>query len=514
MFGIPTILSTLVLAALPTSSDSTLLFLVTPDCAQCQQVTPLILDLQRQGYPVQTVDAVVQPEVVKHLGVDSFPTFLMFTDGKIVDRVVGGGDPMVMKPRILRMFDSAAEHRRRVASQQSSPIVPAIASSSVAVPFAPIASQWEQTAQPAVVPAVFMQPTESVSPASDDTEFSLLSSSVKLRVDDDQGHSWGTGTIIDTRNGEALILTCGHIFRESQGRGKIDVHLFNKNSVIRVDGQCLYYDLDLDLALVYIIPLSPVRAIPVAPATYQVRAGQRVQSVGCDGGADPTVREHQILSTDRIGRPSNAPAPFHYIHYIQISGAPVGGRSGGGLFGEDGYLLGVCTTADPVENDGHFVPSHIIRHFLKQHRLSAVYEAPSLVDQNPIYRDPKPAMVAAAASNATSLQPLKPLSIPNSNSPLLEFQTPNQSEGLNKREQATLDEIKRRTQDGDEVILIVKSRRNPEAPSEVILLNGMSDQFIDALARQPKSSGTYNPVILSSPLPTPGAVQVTHPVLH
>ena len=502
MFGIPTILSTLVLTALPSSSDAALLFLTTPNCVHCQQVAPLIRELQQQGYPIQLIDAAAQPEVVRQLGVDSFPTFLMLADGKIVDRVAGGGDPIVMKPRILRMFESAAEHQHRSTLRQAPEIIPAVATDSVVAPFAPIAGQWEQ---PAVVPAVFTKPTETGAPASNEAESSLLSSSVKLRVDDEQGHSWGTGTIIDTRNGEALILTCGHIFRESQGQGKIEVHLFNKNSAIRVDGKCLYYDLDLDLGLIYIIPLSPVRAIPVAPATYQVRAGQQVQSVGCDGGADPTVRDHQILSTDMISRGS--PPDFHYI---QISGAPVGGRSGGGLFGEEGYLLGVCNTADPVANDGHFVPPHVIRHFLKQHRLSAVYEAPSLVDQNPIYRAPEPAVVAAVPGDT----PLKPLSIPDNTAPLLECRATSQSEGLSNREQATLDEIKRKAQDGDEVLLIVKSRRNPEAPMDVIVLNGVSGEFIDALAKQPKPGGNYDPVILASPLPTPGAVQVTHPVQH
>ena len=38
--------------------------------------------------------------------------------------------------------------------------------------------------------------------------------------------SLGTGTVIDCRQGEALILTCGHIFRDSAGKGRIEVDLF------------------------------------------------------------------------------------------------------------------------------------------------------------------------------------------------------------------------------------------------------------------------------------------------
>ena len=505
MFGIPTILSTLVLAALPTSSDTTLLFLTAPGCASCNQVAPLVQELQRQGYPVQIIDAARQPEVAEHLGVSGFPTFVMLSDGEIVDRVVGGGDPIVMQPRILRMFESAAEHQRRIASQQPPAVIPvavsaAIPTGSVAPAFAPIANSVE----PNIVPA-------SLTTAPNEPPLPWITSSVKLRVDDEGGHSWGTGTIIDTRNGEALILTCGHIFRESQGRGNVDVHLFNRNSSVRVYGQCLHYDLDLDLALVVINPPCPVRAIPVAPAAYQVRAGQQVVSVGCDGGADPTVRTHSILSTDRIGTPSDVSTPFHYI---QISGAPVGGRSGGGLFGEDGYLLGVCNTADPVANDGHFVPPHVIRYFLQQKNLSAVYEAPSLLDSNPIHRV---AETIAADSGPPPFQPLKPLTVVSGSSslPAPEHQPPSRSDGISDIEQATLDEIKRRTQDGDEVILIVRSRRNPEIPSDVIVLNGISDQFIETLARQPQPIGLYDSAAPSlPPSPTPGAVPVSYPVLH
>ena len=44
-----------------------------------------------------------------------------------------------------------------------------------------------------------------------------LASSVRLKIEDADGNSVGSGTIIDARAGEALVLTCGHIFRESQG---------------------------------------------------------------------------------------------------------------------------------------------------------------------------------------------------------------------------------------------------------------------------------------------------------
>ena len=330
----------------------------------------------------------------------------------------------------------------------------------------------------------------------------LITSSVKLRVDTVDGHAWGTGTIIDTRLGpegqEALILTCGHIFRESRGKGNIEVHLFGENSTVRVLGKCLFYDSDeIDLALIAITPPSPVRAVPIAPPSYQIQPSQQAWSVGCDHGGNPTVRTHQIMSVDRVHTPREHTMPFDYI---QVSGAPVGGRSGGGLFSSEGYLIGVCNTAGPSVNDGHFVPPHMIRHVLDKVNLAHIHQNPSL--GGPLIQAQPPVAM-------TPLTPLAPVeAIPNTltGSPPMAIAatpTPMYAEnkgGISREEQATLEEIKRRKQDGDEVILIVRSRRNPEIPSDVIILNGTSDQFLDSLVNsQPQSSSPgYNPIIFSS----------------
>jgi S1-C subfamily serine protease len=496
MFAIPAILSIFALTAIPVPQDATLLFVTTPDCAACRQAEPLVQEIARMGYSVETVNAVQHPELVRdQLKVQAFPTFIMLSHDRIIDRVVGGGNSLTLKPRLLYMFERAAElsEKNNHNTLQTTPT----------------------TAVSTTVPKT--NPPE-ISP--------YLTSSVKLRVDDPTGHSWGTGTIIDTRKGEALILTCGHIFRESKGDGNIEVHLFGQNSSVRVFGRCLYYDLEIDLALVTIVPPCPVQAVPIAPPQYQITANQQVLSVGCDGGANPSVREHLVMSTDRVGTPKNNSVQFHYI---QVHGAPVGGRSGGGLFSKNGYLIGVCNTADPIQNDGQFVPPPMIRYVLQQRQLSEIYENPSLTDTSltasatvsvPSPSTPQaiqaiPANPTATAAPVPMIPPsalvrqLEPLKIPLETQlrtdsqliPLADADKP-ETQQLSPRQQATLDEIKRRQQDGDEVILIVRSRRNPDHPYDMIILDGSSDQFIDALAKRELVLGnpapSYNPVIFSS----------------
>jgi thiol-disulfide isomerase/thioredoxin len=473
MFGLQTILSTLVLAALPAPQDATLLFVTTPGCEYCKQITPLIKQLAEEGYSVQTIDAPTQPDAVKQLQVRAFPTFLMLSGGNIVDRIEGGGDPVAMKPRILQMFQ-----RKQIAQTA------AVSVSAPHVPSAPITASTMQT----------MPQSPSV-----------LMSSVKLRVDAANAHSWGTGTIIDTRAGEALILTCGHIFRDSQGKGDVEVHLFGQNSDVKIFGTCLYYDLEIDLALITIKPPCLVKAVPIAPNSYPIQPSQDVVSVGCDNGGNPTARSHKIMSTNRVGTPRENAVPFHYI---QVSGAPVSGRSGGGLFSKEGHLIGVCNTADPVENDGHFVPPQMIRYVLDKLKLAEVYQNPSLGDD--YLASQNRGMMPSSFGN--TLNPPEPMIAETA--PKVAAQVNPTAGTMSREELATLEEIKRRKQDGDEVIMILRSRRNPEVPSDVIILNGTSDQFMDSLVKNQPENDSYNSVIFSShetPGISPAAVAAPSP---
>ena len=71
----------------------------------------------------------------------------------------------------------------------------------------------------------------------------LLAASVRLRIDDPDGHSTGSGTIIDARAGEALVLTCGHIFRDSKGAEKSASTCSVPCALRGVEGRLISYDL-------------------------------------------------------------------------------------------------------------------------------------------------------------------------------------------------------------------------------------------------------------------------------
>ena len=90
-----------------------------------------------------------------------------------------------------------------------------------------------------------------------------MAATVRLKVEDATGYGFGTGTIIDTHDNEALVVTCGHLFRESQGKGVISADVFT-GAADSCPGQLIACDLDRDIALVSVRVPASVRAAPVA----------------------------------------------------------------------------------------------------------------------------------------------------------------------------------------------------------------------------------------------------------
>ncbi len=259
----------------------------------------------------------------------------------------------------------------------------------------------------------------------------------RLTVEDASGFSFGSGTMVDTRDGNVLIVTCGHIFRDSQGKGKITVDVFGSSPQPKLVGYLVGFDLKRDIGLVSIQPTAPVTTIPVATPDYQVSVGDRVVSVGCDNGANPSVRESKVNSRDKFLGPAN----------LQVAGLPVQGRSGGGLFSSNGLLIGVCNAADPADNEGLFAAANTIHAQLDQAGLASVYQRAGGAANTALAANPTPLMPAqmppANLTGASSAAAIARGNIANAAAAL---------EQLSPGERATLAELRQKSQ-GAEVIL-------------------------------------------------------------
>jgi thiol-disulfide isomerase/thioredoxin len=469
-----------------------LLDFASPHCGPCQQMMPTVQSLEEAGYPVRKVDVTQEQDLASRFHVTQVPCFVMLADGREVARIVGATSRGRLEQMLQQAQRQAGNHPgdevdNRIRSQSPDP--------------APPSDPWSGVQVPAATPAHpsqdrFGDPTGA--PAGDTSATDLIISSVRLRVEDSSGQSYGTGTIIDARSGEALVITCGHLFRESNGQGPVTVELFAATDagtrhepaapgagsvrvVGQVSGHVVSYNLDRDIGLVSIRPNGPVRVAPVAPADAMVDRGDRVISVGCNHGQDPSALATRVTAINRYQGSPN----------VEASGAPVEGRSGGGLFNAEGQLVGVCFAADYEGNEGLYAAVESVHDELDRLGLSDIYQAPS---------DGAPPTGVLAAQTATAtppvvrgqepMQPVMPLADARAVMPV-NLQSPDPRPDassaappdLNPVEQAAWEEIMSRAATA-EVICIIRPKE-PGGKSEVITLNGVSRDFVRALADRP-----------------------------
>ena len=493
------------------SADTLLLEFTSASCAPCQEMHQTIAQLATAGYQVRQIDIAREPALREQFKVDQVPTVISLVNGREYARMVGKG-PLEKLRQILppvqrgQSPDSwASQPVTQLASTAGNMSVPNY--SSLETPQAGRIIELEDPNRPAPRPTPpASNPFGSVpAPTAPSTanHSRLLEATVKIAVEDPEGTSSGTGTIVDAREGAALILTCGHIFRESAGKGAIAITFFQATPAgaqphETVAGQVLNYDLERDLALIVVRPQQPVSAAPIAPVNTPLMPGASVTTVGCNGGANPTVIDSHITTIDRYQGPPN----------IEVAGAPVEGRSGGGLFNSGGQLIGVCFAADPQANEGLYASLPSIQAKLDSLNLAMVYQSPSAT-----LASTASATTPSVAPPAASLAAENPVSMPTAMSAPNAAAAPSQASSvairgqdelvdrlpdelsraagiggpspLSASEQAALEELQRRGLKS-EVICIIRPQ-DPSGKSEVITLNHVSPEFVRRLAEPGES---------------------------
>jgi len=495
------LLATIGLQSIAQGNETVLLDFASPQCPPCRQMEPTIHGLQSAGYPIRKVDVTREQQLGAQYNVTRVPCFVMLAGGREIDRVVGATSQQRIEMMFQRARDELArQNADRIRSQSPDASQPVAAtrdpwsgaSVPASTPIAPSGASQPPTNSLALntppstlsVPAVIASSPADAAVSSPQLA-ALVSSSVRLRVEDSKGHAYGTGTIIDARSGEALVITCGHLFRESKGQGPITVELFEATPngvqpVGQVAGNVISYDLDRDLGLVSIRPGRPVQIAPIAPPGTTIDRGNRVASVGCSNGENPSVLPTRVTALDRYQGPPN----------VEAAGAPVEGRSGGGLFNEQGQLIGVCFAADPEGNEGLYSALESIHGELERIGLSAIYSKPpgmalsgdsvAAVDPTsvaPVVRGQEPQQPLVPLTNS---QPASPLATPGGTLVAAEPAPISTPPNLNAAEQAAMEELLSRAV-AAEVICIIRPKE-PGGQSEVITLDQVSPEFVQALA--------------------------------
>jgi len=467
----------LLVAALSAAPTSELLDFSATWCGPCQQAKPFIQQLRREGLPVREVDVDRQRDVAQRFNITAMPTFVLVIEGREVDRVVG-----------YRPGETESELRRLVAKippAKTEPTSKTVEAEPDKKPW--FTPPWNRKSDPPPAepprfeePAVVRgQPVDVAAPAKAAAPSAAqdpLQTVVRIRVKDARGTDFGSGTIIGSLEGKALVLTCWHIFREFGESATVEVDLFPtgpNGPVATFPGRLIKGDQAADVAVVGVAGCGTVPVSPIAGRNEAPKEGDHVFSVGCGEGKTPTKLQHNVTRLD----------PYEGPHTTECTGMPIVGRSGGGLFDTKGRVVGVCFAANRAEEKGVYVGLEEIHKLLNGAGYAALIPTPTAVQVADSAASPgdretgnvfdrlgtsTPATEVAAVSPPTVKEaPIGAPARPATNSPEL------------------LGEM--------EATIILKPRNQRDAATQVIVINNVSNRFrrylTGELDRQPVETG-------------------------
>lgn len=361
--------------------DCIALQFVTAGCNACNAMDHATQQAVEQGWVVRRIDVRHEPQLADRWRIHTTPTTLLILGGREVDRILGPVDFRELSKRMLASsspdhIQSSLNQRNRIVRNQSPSAL-----SQAASHFASVASRSDSAAStmldPRLAPmqSLTRQPTSpnamslgpanrpTAAPATNPLELAQAAT-VRIRVDEPQHEAIGTGTIVDGFQGEALVITCGHLFRDMSPNARVTVEMFVDGRPEKFDATVI--DFQADETDIGLVAFQPKRAVPVVPLQSQsefLQEGSQVFSLGCDHGQDPSRCDSNITRLNRyLGAPN-----------VEVAGAPAQGRSGGGLFNARGELIGICYAADPELNEGLYCGPEVVYQQLSKVGLQRLY---------------------------------------------------------------------------------------------------------------------------------------------
>lgn len=296
-----------------------------------------------------------------------------------------------------------------------------------------------------------------------------LASSVRVRIRDSKGENFGSGTIIQSQVGRTIVLTCGHIFRNLEKKGSIEVDVFLDGTTDgerqTFVGKMIRFDEEADVGLISIPTDTPLPVSPVAAEGYQVVKGAPVLSIGCGGGELPTLHNIRVTAVNRYLGPDN----------LECNDVPAQGRSGGGLFTRDGAVIGVCTAADPRERRGLYAGLKTVHNLLDSVQLSHLYRSNGGSDQT--------AEQVTAKVDPTGDRGLD-ADIPEGS--VLSSDEESLRETLREAGHA-------------EIVCVIRPINQPRSASKVVVINRASPRFVSYLTDEVNAQDQVQPTTLNVP---------------
>lgn len=455
-------------------------------CGPCQQMAPLVARLEREGLSIRKVDIEKEKELADRFGIISIPTFVVVVDGKEVQRQSGAMTESDLRNLVAKLPANSGPPSAQSSGAQSSGArandnggiqlgKPAEFSTKTASTNAaeksdsplkrllPFGRDTKADSE-LVVRGNDSETGESTKHLIDENHTTdPLESSVRIRVTVAGKVNLGSGTIIDSQGGISKILTCAHIFRGFDENSKIEVDLAVNNRVQPFIARLENFNEKADLGLISVatsnvLPVAAIAQVDRAPTT-----GQPVAGIGCSGGDSPTREQLQVTAIDRYEGP----------HNIECTGLPVRGRSGGGLFNENGEVVGVCIAADRELQRGLYSGLFAVHALLDENGLTQLFKPAPQVETQIVSNDVPQSPENPPSSTATHRDWAKESSfLANASETTPPFSRP---------QPAPIPESVDLRTGTAEVVVIIRDPSQPQQENRVVIIHDASQKFLSYL---------------------------------
>ncbi|NDI84968.1 S1C family serine protease [Undibacterium crateris] len=230
--------------------------------------------------------------------------------------------------------------------------------------------------------AVFGNPTRAESP---DKLYARLAPSVwRVFSFDKAGKAMSQGSAVVT--GKGVLLTNCHVISKA---AKIMLNQQNKNFPAQLE----HIDIERDLCQLRAADL-PAVPVPMGDAS-QLVVGQRVYTIGNPVNMEQTLSDGLVSALRRDKE--------NQLNLIQISAPISHGSSGGGLFDENGNLVGITSAGiDAAQNLNFAIPINWVRELPARSQAALERYRTGTTAQNNV---PKPADTIAVVSPPANPSP-------------------------------------------------------------------------------------------------------------
>ncbi len=362
-------------------------------CQPCKQMEPIIQAMARDGFPVRQIDITEEHELARRFQVDRVPTLVLLVEGKEAKRFVG----LTSSEELRREMNNAARKLKSARPAASSPEssrstdvdsgvmtsgtsddredaflqdLPNGSDDSVASSADPKRPSLAEKLKSWLGRGENAKPTvRGQSPDNDQRKQALLrafNATVRVKVtgtrtkDQQFVQDVGTGTIVQCGSGEAIVLTCAHLFLGiSKSDVKVIIEVFENGKATSYEGSVIAGNHDSDVAILKFATSKSLPWVPLLADAPPNQIGQALMSIGCNGGDDPTLMETKLVAVNRYEGPAN----------LVCEKDPESGRSGGGLFNTNGDLVAICSCADRKRKEGLYMALPAILQLINKSNL-------------------------------------------------------------------------------------------------------------------------------------------------